>query len=746
MAISKKQKIAVLVVTTLVLIFLVGLPVAAGNFATLSPMNSGATGDLYGVWGANGDDVFAVGRSGTIVHYDGFTWDSVSSDNTNDLYGIWGVSSTKVFAAGSAGTIIRYNGSAWSSMSSGTTNDLYSIWGATGTDVFAAGKSGTILYYNGSNWSPMNSGTTNDLQGIWGATATDVLAAGNSGTIIRYNGSTWRSMRSGTTGDLYGIWGAARTDVFVIGQSGTIAHYDGSIWSSMNRNTLNDLQAVWGFSSADVFVTGGSGTILQYVPPAITSISPGQGDQGATLNVTIIGSNLSAASEVQLGAGIAVNSFTVLSSNQLAANITIVAGSAIGARDVSVTTPGGSFTLPTSFTVKQALPTITSVSPGQDRQGATLTVTLTGTSLTGASEVRLGAGIAVNSFTVLSPNQLAVNITLAADAAAGNRDVSVTAPGGSFTLPTSFTVRQALPTITSVSPDRGNQETTSDVTIAGTNLTGATEVRLGTGIAVNSFTVLSSNQLTANISLAVGAVIGARDVSVTTPGGSFTLPTSFTVRQALPTITSVSPDRGSQSATLTVTLAGMNLTGTSEVRLGTGIAVNSFTILNSNQLTANITIVGGAALGAMDVSVTTPGGNFTLPNGFTVKQALPIISSVSPSQGSQNAALTVIISGSNFSGATSVSFGSGVAIESFTNLSPTQLKVNVEIGGEAVTGARDVTVTTPGGSSTLGNSFTIKERSLGTLIVALIWVGVAIIVAFFIIILNLLRQKRAAKL
>ena len=99
MAISKKQKIAVLVVTTLVLIFLVGLPVAAGNFATLSPMNSGATGDLYGVWWANGDDVFAVGRFGTIVHYDGFTWDSVSSDNTNDLYGISGVSSTKVFAA-----------------------------------------------------------------------------------------------------------------------------------------------------------------------------------------------------------------------------------------------------------------------------------------------------------------------------------------------------------------------------------------------------------------------------------------------------------------------------------------------------------------------------------------------------------------------------------------------------------------------------------------------------------------------
>ena len=595
MATSKKQKIAVLVFTSLVF-FLVCLPVAAGNFAAWSSMSSGAAADLHGIWGTNGADVFAVGNSGTILHYDGSTWNSMSGGTTNDLHSVWGAKGTDIFAAGNSGTIMRYNGSTWSLVTSGTTSDLYGIWGTSGkdvfavgnagtivhydgtvwasktsgtnnnlhavwgngTDVFAAGNSGTILHYDGSIWSSMSSGTTNDLHAVWGATGADLFAAGNSGTILRYNGSTWRSLRSGSTGDLYGIWGTAVNDVFVVGQSGTIAHYDGSAWNSMNRNTLNDLRSLWGFSSSDVFAAGGSGTILRYLPPSVASISPIQGDQGTILDVTINGTNLTGASEVRLGAGIAVNSFTIINSNQIAANITIVAGSAVGARDVSVTTPGGSFALPTGFTIQQSLPSLTSVSPDQDRQGTTLKVTLTGTNLAGASEVRLGTGIAVNSFTVLSSNQLAVNITLASDAVTGTKDVSVTTPAGSFTLPTSFTVKQAFPTLTSVSPDRGNQETLFNVTITGTNLTGATEVRIGTGIVVNTFTVLSSNQLTANISIATGAVIGARDVSVTTPGGSFALPNGFTVKQALPQITSISPNLGSQGATLSVLITGLN--------------------------------------------------------------------------------------------------------------------------------------------------------------------------------------------
>ena len=816
---------------------------AVGNSGTIlrfngsvwSSMSSGTAGNLNAVWGAAPDDVFAVGQSGTILHYDGSKWGSLKSGTASDLNAVWGSAADDVFAVGKSGTILHYDGSKWSSLNSGITTALNAVWGTAGKVVFAVGSSGTILRYNGSAWNAMTSGITVDLNAVWGAGSTAVFAVGQSGTIVHYDGSGWSSMKSGAVGDLYGIWGAAGDDIFVVGESNIIVHYDGSKWGPMNRSTLNVLSTVWGFSASDVFAAGSSGAVLRYLPPVITSISLDQADKGTTLNITITGSNLSGASDLGFGTGISVDNFTVSSSDQITASVTIVAGASTGARDVSVTTPGGTFTLPkcftvqqtqptitsvnpdqdrqaarlnvtisgtnfsgaselrlgtgiavdnftvlnsnqiaakisiaadaaagtrdvsvitasgvcvlpNGFTVKQALPAITSISPNQDRQAATLNVSINGTNLIGTSELRLGPGIAVNTFTVLSSNQIAANITVAPDAAAGTRDITVTTPGGSFTLAKAFTTQQALPTLTSLNPDQGNQDARLNITIAGTNLTGASEVGFGTGIVVDSFSILSSSQMSAAISLLSGAAIGARDVSVTTPGGSFTLPNSFTVKQALPVISSISPGSGSQGATLNVTITGMNFNEASEVRLGTDIAVNSFSVLSSGQLTAGITIVAGADTGARDVSITTPGGSFTLPNGFTVKQAPPMISSISPNEGSQGAILTVNISGSNFDRTASVSFGSGVTVESFTNLSPTQLRVNIKIEKDSVTGLRDVSVTTAGGSSTLANSFTIKAGSIGTLILALIWVGIALVVVVFVVILNILRKKRAAKL
>jgi hypothetical protein len=64
----------------------------------------------------------------------------------NWLYGVWGSSGSDVFAVGDYGTIVHYDGSSWSSMSSGTGNGLDGVWGSSGSDVFAVGDSGTILH------------------------------------------------------------------------------------------------------------------------------------------------------------------------------------------------------------------------------------------------------------------------------------------------------------------------------------------------------------------------------------------------------------------------------------------------------------------------------------------------------------------------------------------------------------------------------------------------------------------------
>ena len=77
------------------------------------------------------------------------------------------------------------------------------------------------------------------------------------------------------------------------------------------------------------------------LPPTLTSINPTSGAQGATVAVTLTGTNLANASAVTVsGTGVtcAVNSSTATS---VAASCTIASTAATGTRTVNVTTPGG---------------------------------------------------------------------------------------------------------------------------------------------------------------------------------------------------------------------------------------------------------------------------------------------------------------------------------------------------------------------------------------------------------------------
>jgi uncharacterized protein (TIGR03437 family) len=81
----------------------------------------------------------------------------------------------------------------------------------------------------------------------------------------------------------------------------------------------------------------------------------------------------------------------------------------------------------------------------------------------------------------------------------------------------------AAPTITSFTPTSGPVRTV--VTITGTGFTGATVVTFG-GVAA-TFTFNADTQITATVP--DSAPVGSDPIVVTTPGGSATSPTNFTV-------------------------------------------------------------------------------------------------------------------------------------------------------------------------------------------------------------------------
>lgn len=67
---------------------------------------------LSALWGTSSGEFFAVGKRGSIIHYDGSKWSLLDPNNTKDLNAVWGTSSQDVYAVGNYGTILHYNGTA----------------------------------------------------------------------------------------------------------------------------------------------------------------------------------------------------------------------------------------------------------------------------------------------------------------------------------------------------------------------------------------------------------------------------------------------------------------------------------------------------------------------------------------------------------------------------------------------------------------------------------------------------------
>jgi len=150
---------------------------------------SGTNTYFRGIWGSSASDIIAVGHSsgGQGLYYDGNSWQSISIGGGN-LNDVWGTITEK-FAVG-YGTIAHFDGSTWTSMSSGTSQDIRNVWGQTSTDIFAVGAGGVILHYNGSAWANINSGTSLEIFSLWGSPDNQIYAVGASGTILHFDAST----------------------------------------------------------------------------------------------------------------------------------------------------------------------------------------------------------------------------------------------------------------------------------------------------------------------------------------------------------------------------------------------------------------------------------------------------------------------------------------------------------------------------------------------------------------------------
>ncbi len=253
------------------------------------------------------------------------------------------------------------------------------------------------------------------------------------------------------------------------------------------------------------------------------------------------------------------------------------------------------------------------------------------------------------------------------------------------------TFSTALPTIVSLNPSSGLPSGGNTVIITGANFTEVFSVKFGTTAA--TFTVNSATQITA---VAPAGAIGTVDVKVETAAGTSAASTASKYNYGLPILTALNPGSGPTSGGNTVIITGTNLSGATAVKFGTKPAV-SFNVVSNTQITA----VAPSGTGTVDVTVTAPGGTTATSAASKYSYGPPTVTGLSPTTGPALGGNTVIITGTGFTGVTSVYFGDKAAT-SYTVTSPTQISAVApsNYGGVTV----DVKVTTGGGTSAVSNA------------------------------------------
>jgi hypothetical protein len=164
-----------------------------------------------------------------------------------------------------------------------------------------------------------------------------------------------------------------------------------------------------------------------------------------------------------------------------------------------------------------------------------------------------------------------------------------------------------------------------------------------------------------------------------------------------PVITSLNPSFGPPAGLNSVIITGSGFANVGPLTVRFGTNATTFAINSDTQITA----IAPPGTGTVNVTVQALLDGTSNPMPYTYGGGLPTVTSINPASGSAAGGTTVVLTGTNLTGATAVSFG-GTPATSFTVNSPTQITA---VAPAHAAGTVQVTVTTAVGTSS-GVAFT----------------------------------------
>jgi LPXTG-motif cell wall-anchored protein len=304
---------------------------------------------------------------------------------------------------------------------------------------------------------------------------------------------------------------------------GTTVTFDGAPATSVtvagNGTSLTATTPAGAVGPASVLVTtdGGAASPLDYTYLAdgsganVTNLAPTSGPTAGGTVVTITGTGFTGATGVNFG-GTPGTAFTV---NPAGTTITVTTPShAAGAVPVELVFPGGTAAAG-NFTY--VAPTITGVDPAQGPTSGGTAVTVTGTGLTGATDVTFGGIPGTNL--VVNPAGTSLTVTTP-PGPVGPVDVVVVLPGPDATSVGGYTYLLAAPTLGTVTPAQGPTSGGTDVTVTGSGFVpGQTVVNICGRVIPASGVTVSPNGLSLTFTTP-SCPAGDTTITVTTPAGT----------------------------------------------------------------------------------------------------------------------------------------------------------------------------------------------------------------------------------
>ena len=472
-------------------------------------------------------------------------------------------------------------------------------------------------------------------------------------------------------------------------------------------------------------------TISATGAPTLTSISPSSGVQGASVAMTLTGTNFIVpvggfygSSVLSSNPGITVSNVNVVSSTTITATLTIAANAALGPASVKVNTSVNTSN-PATFTVTGAATPVAITTAAALPSGATYVYYSQTLSATG--------GTPPYNWTVTSGSPCGLSLKSSTGVLSGSPSVagtcnftvqvldSLTSLPGQATKSFSITINSTpAPTLSSISPSSGMPGASMPVTLTGTNFIVPAANFFGTGVStgnsgitVSNVNVTSATTLTAALTIPAGTATGPINVTVNTLVNTSN-PVTFNIGTvATLSIASLSPNSATAGGpTFTLTLNGSGFLAGSTVRWNGSALSTSY--VSGTQLNASVPAGQITSQGTASVTVVNPGGTTSNAVTFTINAPTPSISNLSPNSATAGGpAFTLTVNGSGFLVGSTVQW-SGSALP--TNyVSGTQLNASVPAGQITSQGTASVTVVNPGGTTSPAATFTINASTGGSL-------------------------------